>query len=322
MPRFSVSDVQTVLEKTGLFFKYPFINNNKTICVNQMWAKIWHGSYYQRTATRFLTLMNRYARDTKWGSTSLTLTEFIDNKCTNDLYKFKIYHDHDINDFNILTFVTNFYGESVDTILNVFTYFNMSSNILNGVKQQVEMYQSVVKIFNIHLLMTLAEIFAEFDFGITHNYYPFFHCQLMNGIKGCLRKKKDITEHHNFNYIITHFYDGISSTNNFSDEDTIQYSKNMFKTIKIMHNFFEPLKQLELELYIASIPDLEALLRKKIKSPISKINILNNLVTKKYLWIYNIIDKNSISEQENETIDDLIQPMPVQINNEALIIEV
>jgi hypothetical protein len=147
----SSSECRNILSSIGLDKKYPYINANDSRFYNYLHSLVKAGSVYQRTGKKFLMIANDY-------DGHINLNEYIDNKCTGPMYRFRSYHHYQNKKLSIEKFLTEFTGLTIDKLLDKCSSLIFWKNQGIGIP--------IDKIYKMHLLMLLAECFSVFKLSI------------------------------------------------------------------------------------------------------------------------------------------------------------
>ena len=193
-------NIGKAFDTNGLTVKYPVIKSNLPIFSSIFTNNFARYNPYQRLGRRFIRIMTKYVVKSKAPNLVITNTlpsidEYIEQECVRDLSCFGIYHKHILNDFYATKYVTEFFGKTIDEILTIFAYCNMKTEISGYLcHHNPELNIKMNNIFDMHLVMALAETFALFDLAIKHglvnpifnNIYTTFI--INNKITKCLTK--------------------------------------------------------------------------------------------------------------------------------------
>jgi hypothetical protein len=321
----SENDIKIMLRNCGLDDKYPLLRTNIDLCITTFVTEFKPSSDYQTFPVEFMIFISRYRRNF-YGN--ISWTEFIDKICVGAFYKFKVYHEHNINDFIITNFVTNFCSKNINDILEIFDDLNMKHNISIENKNNPEINDNLVKMFNCHLLMMLGNIFARFNFCIKYDYFAEVPNKLLHFTKHCLDKNIKPINYIMIDKIIIKISESVrkyrTMTQNFvnmwNNETSKKFINDFYEMHKETYDWFQSMDSEKLISYINSIPDLEVLYRIDTKKIHSRDLILNTIVDIDYMFIVHIIDTtDSICKIQ---CSDLVIPTSAKIDNILFVIDV
>jgi len=200
----------------------------------------------------------------------LSIPEYIRNICnkTKKLYKYKIYYENDIEQFRLVRFLIDFFGKSINVILQVFSEHNLICKIPQKFKQHAEICLAMKKIYDTHMAITLAKYFAEIDVQVRHNLFPMYGAMLVRGSRStnliCKLVEEDV-DHILFQKMVheNEFDLKDDLMKSLSDYQSYCVDPNHMMKLAICYGIFKGIYDFfkyktKLREYIASIPDLES----------------------------------------------------------------
>ncbi|XWV25929.1 putative orfan [Tupanvirus soda lake] len=173
----------SVISKSGLEDKYPQVKKYKQIVSDFFLIKFKAYSEYQRAGRSFIGKCSKYCRN-QFGMdyssnppVRINFEQFMDKYFVRDKRVFIIYFKRDISELASVKFLEEFTGKSIIDILAIFDCINMKSDITYHIKNDISVYQNVLKIINTHMLVYLSKVFYLLDIAIKTNTTQML-CQL------------------------------------------------------------------------------------------------------------------------------------------------
>ncbi len=159
----SYNQSKKIINNLNLCLIYPKISKHVGFCATYIGINLGYGSYYYES-------MNYFA-DQLSISENINYDEFIEwyvNR--NKSYYISIYSKYQIDDFKATRFVSDFCGRPIKEILEIFDCVNFKNRLPMTIRTNVQIYDVVLKFFNMHLIMRLAHIFSFMNYVMKIDY--------------------------------------------------------------------------------------------------------------------------------------------------------
>lgn len=329
-------DVKEAIKKCLLDKKYSLSSSQIDCCIRFIDAKYCRGSPYQKLSNRFLLRCKKYINENANSipaadpSTQILFDDFIKQTCNKELYIFRICNDHKLDDFESCKFLTDFFGQSIDHIIEIFDYFNMSPNMAHKIKNNNTFNLAIKKILTIYMIINLAQSFKIISMAINSdclealelfNHYSVFKL-FYNTYHQCLLNGDEIN-----NNVSIELAENIIEMmhSNINPEIVQRFINSSYNGLKNIFNFFHNNNFYDVIKYCDKKPDMAAIIAKYFSGKQTKNTIENNFILKFIVKLDNLILENFIFE--HELLHDMNQiknlKLPTdQININVITIEI
>jgi len=329
------SRMTAILTTTGMYTKYPMLAQNKNASSLYILRQFGHHNKYQRLARKFINQCKKYS----YGSATNipgkeSFADFLKRICVNDLYQFHCYYKYDISDFKCSQFLVDFFGQTLDFVLEKCNLINMESYLPYNIRNKPQMYQSMRKIMKIYLMISLAQIFTEIDFAMKSDlliqycnngrlYSTAVNPCMQKEFFSIIKKNKNLdqilsTPDSDLNKVINQYQDNYEKNTEYIHE-THQLLKLLYPNNSELYDYFINQTPMQIQEYCSKNPDMNALVGRYFidKKTISKYFILKYVAINHFWVLLKVIgDISSIKEP----VQILGIKMPSNIFNKKLLV--
>lgn len=335
MPSTSTVEVKSALTKCGIFDKYPEMKGQ----INELSYYVLSGYRGLNLSTDMKTFINKIAlyNNAKAGMipsgsgyVQLPIDQYLEELSKNSsLYKFKIYHKYNINDFRSSGIVSEFCGKPIDHIIKSFECFQIQHIIPMHLQKNVPLINMVHHIIDVNLVIMLGKIFVPLDLGMKYNcvyeiMYPDFYYTVDEFVETFFKKATSVPYQNNEQKLMDDLVGRITREVEM-DEMEISIGPDQQKFITEFYQMRKQINDLlvsktsELEEFIKKIPEFDATYGKFIVANKSPKIIIRNIMDC-YSPVMNYIIDESKPKNTKPGID-LVMPSK-QILNRMLVIEI
>ena len=322
--------ISNLLQKLGLYVKYPLDDVTKKACTQYMMSKFRRHTDYNRLARRFIGICGKYITIMIGTSAQQYPLEIhLKSFCTGKMHRFYLYHKHGLLDFKCTTFLTGFFNKSLDDIIQSCKCINAASDLTQKIKNN-PVFEPIQKILHLHMIVTLAQTMHTIKLAVQKNatpilslqqYHQFVSCNypLREYIQKNLPIKEIINDPDSALFIsMSRVFKNTDPAIDFVVPCTLQIYKNNLRLYKFFTNkSFEEIKN-----YCDQNPDFGALVGMHFLKKAASKNLLIFQVCVMENYILNdfILPPEQVII-ERKTVEDLHLPS-IQIPDNIITIEV
>lgn len=287
------------IDKLDLSENHPIFSQCKVFCRNTIEINTCHTSIYQTQCRKFLSTLERCIYD------GLSKEKFFQNvePC------FEIYHRHNIHFFWATGFLVNYCKQDLFTILEAFKYLHGTCYIeyydleISEDSNFILTYEELEKIFDIHLIVSLAKIFSIFahiERVVTESGNAFTRTTDFDSISGTLVM---------FKMEMGNYYDEnpkagfkVYYRKSAALKRSVMFSWKFYH--KCLNSFFS-MNDSTMDDYIKNNPEIYLVLGQKKKNSIinRKTVIKRFFVEENFFYLCNLLSEDTVTNMGELVID-------------------
>lgn len=319
--------VKNALTTSCLITKYPQFKEHTTL-INFMVVKLQRFSSYQKIGRRLLTMAIRNVRKINIQSnpSPSSFDDFIKKECVREYYILRICHEHKLEEFKCVEYLTNFMGLPITKIIEHFTCFNLKNDITYTIRNNSAFNEPIKNILTTYMVIYLAQLFSIIEAAMKSNNldcmeYLYTDIKARKTFNDCTINLltngdgiENIDKYLNLGNTIDYYFPDGSDYNEKNIIDMVNVQLDFYKKL---YNFFMGKSTDELLEFCEKNIDFKALVSRYFmnRSVINKNFVTKFLLTNENFILANLLKDVIEDFDDRDIVKDLRLPEKQTISN-------